>query len=292
MGWGEPSEGHDCSLGAGDWLRSARGIGFARRRGIGFAPRRAALPGPLSPGGGGLVRGPRAEVIPEAPPHPNPPPPGGWDQTPDRRHRRLASVGAGDWLRSAPAIGFGPRRRLASVRAGDWLRSAPAIGFGPRRGLASVRAGDWLRSAPGIGFARRKRVGSLGAGAWGVAGAVADLAAPAAGDRGRPTGGRTRNRERYPLRGVPLDSGGFGRPRAGCRAATRSTERTRPRRRANPGVRLRSQSCGSVRIGRRRRLARPCGLAPRRRRTNPSRGAERTRALTFPTDSGRSNPPA
>jgi hypothetical protein len=101
----------------------------------------------------------------------------------------LGSVGAPDWVRSAPGIGFGRRGGLGSLGARDWVRSAgregqdraamPSGGHAePQRGervadnwvrsarggLGSVGAGDWLRSAREIGFAWRRRLGSVGAG--------------------------------------------------------------------------------------------------------------------------------
>ena len=146
-------------------------------------------------------------------------------------------------------------------------------GFARRRGLASVR-GELASVGAGIGFARR--------GARGVAGAVADLAAPApvADDRGRTVSGRPRNREPYhpPRLGCPSRFRGFrtapGRVQGGdpihrADPAPAPSEPGRP-----PPVRNRA---GSVRIGRRwgflGRAASPPLL-----RTNPSGGAERTRA--------------
>jgi hypothetical protein len=45
---------------------------------------------------------------------------------------------------------------LGSFGAGDWVRSAPGIGFVRRGGLGSFGAAIWVRSAPGVGFARRE----------------------------------------------------------------------------------------------------------------------------------------
>ncbi len=76
---------------AGDWLRSA-----------GWACSVPSL-------GERRRRGPRAEAIPGDPLTLTLPHQGGGDQTPDRRRRGLASVGAGDWLRSAPKLAMGIR---------------------------------------------------------------------------------------------------------------------------------------------------------------------------------------
>ncbi len=65
-------------------------------------------------------------------------------------------------VRSAPR-GAG----LASLGAGDWLRSAPGIGFGRRRELASLGAGNWLRSAPGPRAAASRRPGPSETPEWG-----------------------------------------------------------------------------------------------------------------------------
>ena len=102
------------------------------------------------------------------------------------RRRGLASLGAGDWLRSAQAgIGFA-RRGRESLRTSSVGRSRPrndgpatGFGFGRRAGVpfadrvdisglravargAPRRLGDrnWLRSAPEIGFGRPKRPAS------------------------------------------------------------------------------------------------------------------------------------
>ncbi len=93
MGWGDPPEGHDCSLGAAE--RVEPGPGAALR----------TFPNEAAPSLHARVR--------SAP-----------------RGAGLASLGAADWLRSAPRIGF--------ARRGDWLRSARGIGFARRRGEAPV----------------------------------------------------------------------------------------------------------------------------------------------------------
>ena len=214
-------------------------------------------------------------------------------------------------VRSAP-----PARVPQDVSA--WPRQASrGIGFARRRGLASVRAGDWLRSAPGIGFARRPGVGfARRPGVGFVCGrgcgptrsrfpaTRTELHSPqlmplqpvVTMNRGQKTpwldplwvGVRGPHPEGVSL-SIPGVSDGPG-PGAGRRPDPPSgpdpgAERTR-------ASASRSQSCGSVRIGRRRRLARPCGLAPRRRRTNPSPGAERTRAAApnEPEPRRRTNP--
>ena len=84
---------------------------------------------------------------------------------------------------------------------------------------------------------------------------------------------------RNPHRGYPSRFRGFRTaPEPGCRAATRSVGGPGSRR-ANPGVRLRSQSASRLCADRRRGgSARPCGLAPPRRPNRPGRGGERTRA--------------
>ncbi len=131
--------------------------------------------------------------------------PGGHSRTKERRpctpgfarRRRLASVGAGDWLRSAPGIGFARRRRRRSGPAGrifpneagpflharvrsapqgpDWLPlkdpARPRHAYRHRPGLswggATLPRVMTVRSARGIGFARRRELASLGAAASG-----------------------------------------------------------------------------------------------------------------------------
>ncbi len=146
-------------------------------------------------------------------------------------------------VRSAPGIGFARRRGLASLGAGDWLRSAPAIcspgagpsprggysrtkqrpsctpGFARRRegpGLASLGAADWLRSARGIGFARRR---GLGPGSPGEAGRPKLL------DRQghpRPAGSRRRPEKTSGPRGTRT-TGGRPPPPAGNRSISASS---------------------------------------------------------------------
>ncbi len=102
-------------------------------------------------------------------PAPDPSAPGRQPHGPARRRTgggRPGSLGAG--------AGSARRGELASLGAGDWLRSAPAIGFARRRGLASVGAGAAGPGLPGErtrtkacapctpGFARRGRPGPLG----------------------------------------------------------------------------------------------------------------------------------
>ncbi len=135
-GSGSIGAGGLASLGAGDWLRSARAIGSlsagdwlrsapSRARGADLPERSSAL---LARPGSSERPGPTSTRIQASA--------GtfmGWGDPSEghdcslgaARGPGLASLGAEDWLRSAPRIGFARRGKLASVGAGDWLRSAP-----------------------------------------------------------------------------------------------------------------------------------------------------------------------
>ena len=121
MGWGEPSEGHDCSLGAG--------IGFARRV-------------ELASFG---VPGPSARPAPATAPMRRTKPPSMCAQSrakPSRTgpHRCEPEADKG-------GFGFARRRELASLGAGDWLRSAPACRPEPRRSHVP----EGCAGSPGVG---------------------------------------------------------------------------------------------------------------------------------------------
>ncbi len=119
MGWGDPPEGHDCSLGAGDWLRSAPGIGFGRRRRIGFGRRR------------GRRRRPPSRTRP----HP------------------CETKGAHARVRSPPGLASAQRRGLASLglrrAAGQRLVRAAPETPAPTLDPKPKRTHDHGRSRPG-----------------------------------------------------------------------------------------------------------------------------------------------
>ena len=161
----------------------------------------------------------------------------------------LASLGAGDWLRSAPADW------LRSAPA-DWLRSAPAIGSlgagpGPRGGysrtkerpsctpgfarrregaglaslgaggLASLGAGDWLRSAPRPRAGAPRRPGparnpGIGRGGGpresrnGTGGPLHYRMGPPGADHGGTAMTTERSRGAMPHVGAPLRRGAVG----------------------------------------------------------------------------------
>ena len=148
--------------------------------------------------------------------------------------RKLASVRAGDWLRSARQIGFGPRGGIGF--------GPRQIGFGPRGGLASLGAGvGRRRRAQGlVGCSCRTEVNgperkadvrvrsARGSGYRGGRRRPRD-AAPVAGDRGRPAAQRTRNRERYPMGLGGLRSAGGGGKKQSAKCGRQKCRRGLPR---------------------------------------------------------------